>query len=188
MRNSSRASSDTRLLVPPNTLVAGSWPAPPCPRCGAPSGRSQVGAHSIHQEVIGIRPLAIHAELAALVLVGRRQHHSRRQIDEGAEAAAVQGQVLHELVIDHRAHRCIHVIEQGRASFYGDRLGSAADRQSKIQSCALVHFDEDAALANCFKAVGVYRDVIRARSQRGDAVLALLIRNNAPGCTVGRAL
>ena len=29
MRNSSSASSETRLLIPPKALVDGNWPAPP---------------------------------------------------------------------------------------------------------------------------------------------------------------
>ena len=89
-RNSSSASSDTRLLVPPNALVAGSWPAPPW-RASCRFQRSQVGAHSIHHEVIGVRPLTIHAELALLVKIGRRQHHSRRQFDEGTELRPFSG-------------------------------------------------------------------------------------------------
>jgi len=68
---------------------------------------SQIGTHSIHQEVICIRPLAIHTELALILEIGRRQYHSRSQIDEGAEAPPVQGQVLHEPVADHSTHRCV---------------------------------------------------------------------------------
>ena len=41
------------------------------------ASRSQVGADSIHREVIGVRPLAVHTELALLVKVVRHQHHSR---------------------------------------------------------------------------------------------------------------
>ena len=69
MRNSSSASSETRLLVPPNALVAGSWPAPPGPAAAA-SGVTEIGADSIHHEVIGIGPLAVDAELALLVEIG----------------------------------------------------------------------------------------------------------------------
>ena len=146
----------------------------PGPRLAAP-GSSQVGAHSIHQEVIGIRPLAIHTELALLVKIGRRQHHSRRQIDEGAEAAPVQWQVLHELMIDHGAHGCVRGVEQRRASLHGDRFCVAADGQREIQSCPLVHFDHDTILMDGFKAVCFYCDVVWARRQGRDAILALLV-------------
>jgi hypothetical protein len=58
--------------VPPKALIAGSWPAPPWPNGGPLPARSHAGAHSIHQEVIGIRVLAIHSELALFVQFGRR--------------------------------------------------------------------------------------------------------------------
>ena len=69
MRNSSSASSETRLLVPPKALVTGSCPAPPWLRLELLV--PQVGAYSIDGEVVGIRPLAVHSELAPFVLIGR---------------------------------------------------------------------------------------------------------------------
>lgn len=51
--------------------------------------------------------LAIYTELALLVITGRRQHHSRRQIDQGAKAPAAQGRVFHKPVADGSATKSI---------------------------------------------------------------------------------
>jgi hypothetical protein len=71
----------------------------------ASPNRSQVGAHSSHQEVIGIRVLAIHIELALLVKIGRRQHHSLCQIEEGAIAPPAKGHVFHKPVANGESPR-----------------------------------------------------------------------------------
>jgi hypothetical protein len=65
------------LLAPPNALVAGSWPASLVAQQVAAPDRSQVCAHSIHQEVIRVRPLPVDAELALILKIG---HPSARAV------------------------------------------------------------------------------------------------------------
>src|SRR6266404_3744853 len=102
MRNSCNASSETRLLEPPNALVAGSCPVPPLTKTG--NGRSQVRAYPIHGEIIRVGPLAVHTKLAFFKEIVRHQHYARRQVYKGTEAAPVQRHILHEWVVDEGAH------------------------------------------------------------------------------------
>src|SRR5271157_622634 len=123
---------------------------------GATPGGSQVGAHSIHQEVMGIRTLAIHTELARPVKIGRRQHHSRRRMDEGAKAPAFQGHVFHKPVANERAHRGVRGVEQRRAPQNGNTVTFAANRQGKVQTRSLVNFNHHTTYVDCLKAVSLY--------------------------------
>ncbi len=84
-------------------------------------------------------------------------------------------------LIDDSAHRCVGGVEQRRAPLHRDRFCVAADGQSEIQPCPLVHFDHDAILVDGFEAGCFYGDVVRAGQQRRDAVLALLVRERRCG-------
>ena len=61
------------------------------------------------------------------------------------------------------------------------RFDGAADGQREIQPCALVHFQDDASLVNGFESGGLYRDVVRAGQEGGDAVLAFLVGEDGAG-------
>ena len=76
-------------------------------------------------------------------------------------------------MIDHGAYGCVRGVEQRRDSLHCDAFCIAADGQSEIQSRPLVHFDHDTILMNGFKAVCFYCDVVWARRQGRDAILAL---------------
>jgi hypothetical protein len=52
----------------------------------------------------------------------------------------------------------------------------------------LVDFDHDTILVEGFEAVRFYRDVVRARQQCWDAILALLVGGDSAGCRGVRAL
>jgi hypothetical protein len=117
-----------------------------------------------------------------LELIRRRQHHSRRQINEGTKAAPVQGQVFHELIADHCTHRCIGGVEQRRGPPHRNAFAIAADGERKIQSRSLVHFHHDAILVDGLEAVGFYCDVVRAGQKGWDAILALLVRGDGASC------
>jgi hypothetical protein len=58
-------------------------------------------AHPVNGEVICVRALPVHAELA-LIVVGRLRHHyPRREHDQRLEATSIQRHILHEGLIHH---------------------------------------------------------------------------------------
>ena len=60
---------------------------------------------------------------------------------------------------------------------------TAADGQREIQACSLVHFDHDAILVDGFKAACLDGNIVLARQEGWDAVLALLVRQDGARCT-----
>jgi hypothetical protein len=67
------------------------------------------------------------------------------------------------------------VLSRRRVPLHRDGFRGATDGQREIQPRPLVHFDHDTILVNGLKADGFDCDVVRARQQGGDAILALLV-------------
>src|SRR6516225_315800 len=70
-----------------------------------PGGYAEIRADTVHGEIVGIRTLAIYAELS-LVVESRGGHdHTRRKQDQCLEAPAIQRNIVCKRTVNHRADR-----------------------------------------------------------------------------------
>ena len=82
----------------------------------------------------------------------RDQDHARRKPDERLEAAAIQWQVLHKLLVDHRAdgRRDVHLLPR---SCKGDGLDDGSDLHGEVAAYRVLRAEGQADENDLLKSV-----------------------------------
>ena len=107
------------------------------------AGDAEIGADPIDGEIVGIGALAIDAELSLVVESCGGQDHTGREHYQRLETLAIEGKVVDECAVNHRADCARLGIEQRRASLRRDGLRRGAKRQLEIEFYRVLNVKAD---------------------------------------------
>ncbi len=138
----------------------------------------------------GIKPPALPEVLTARRQEGRfcrgqleirwRQHDAGCEIEQRAEAAAVERHVLHEAVVNQRAHRGVGCVQINGIRDDGDVLSKGADLELDVMFQMLLHVDGDSGQAGEFEPRLFSFHAIMARMNAGKS-----IKSAISSCSLG---
>ena len=172
---------------------------------GVDGGQEQVGieidvgvGHAVKGEVIelaahsGDRELLL-GTVAPLARAGPAEAVGEVGVDVGAERdqrneiAAVQRQIDNAPVFNHRTHRGVFSVEQRSANDDLHGFRQRSDFELEVDTGHLLHLQLDAAADLALEARHLRLDAVNARQERGERVIAGVIRRCRAG-EIGRRI
>jgi hypothetical protein len=125
---------------------------------------SQIRADTIHHEVVGVRPLSVHAELTLLIKRRRGgKHNPGRQIEKRTEAPTVERQIRDEAVVNKSTYGDRRRIERGRTGLHHDRFGGRADPHLEVDVQNILYMQIDHGFDHGFETGFLNLQAIGAR-------------------------
>ena len=137
------------------------------------------GGGAVHEEAVHVAPLAVDGQ--AVAVAPRAHRDPRRELGQGGEVAVDDGQVVDLLLVDDRAHRVAGGLEEGRRFGDQDLLGQPSHLQREVHRPFLADAEQEARALAHPEALEGGRELIGARGQVGQEVLAEGSRDHRTG-------
>ena len=131
------------------------------------------GVLAVAGGVEGERALA--AQRCGQKAVLRRRDRAGDEQAEVNEVATVQGNLLHGALVDDRADRGGRRLDDGRVGGDGHGLRDVADCELEVLDDRARHLDVEVVGDLRLEPLGLYLDVVEARLQGGDLIVALAV-------------
>jgi hypothetical protein len=133
-----------------------------------PCGDAEIRGNAIHIEVVRVRPLAGNAELARRDRArGGSDDNAWSELKKCVETSSIEGQVLHELPVDHRADRRRFRVDKRGASLNRDNFRYRTQRKREVDRQGVLYVYRDVRLDDRLEAdFGNLHSVIPGRKIR----------------------